>query len=81
MAKSPASTEPSKSREIEDDILLQGRVTLRMALLVCGNYLSGWLTLAGSSSDDTDPEEGRAWRDFSDQVIARSAPNSMISGK
>jgi hypothetical protein len=34
MAKSPASTEPSKSREIEDDILLQGRMTLRMALLV-----------------------------------------------
>ena len=66
MAKSPASTEPSKSRGIEDDTLLQGRMTLRMALLVCSSYLSGWLTLVGSSRGDTEPGEGCAWRDFSD---------------
>jgi hypothetical protein len=34
MAESPANRKPSKSRGIEDDILLQGRMTLRMALLV-----------------------------------------------
>jgi hypothetical protein len=34
MAKNPASTELSKNRGIEDDILLHGRMTLRMVLLV-----------------------------------------------
>ncbi|MGC2259720.1 MAG: hypothetical protein WA594_15535 [Candidatus Sulfotelmatobacter sp.] len=39
MAENPANTKPSKSRGMEDDILLQGRMTLRMALLV-GEWLS-----------------------------------------
>jgi hypothetical protein len=45
---------------MEDDILLQGRMTLRMALLVVSGYLSGWFTLAGSSRGDIDLGKGVA---------------------
>ncbi|MGA9509723.1 MAG: hypothetical protein WBV55_13995 [Candidatus Sulfotelmatobacter sp.] len=59
IAKSVANTEPSKSREIEGDILLHGRMTLRMALLMrISSYLSGRLTLTGVIAAAVNP--GRA---------------------